>query len=447
MKSQCLLVSLLALTSTSFAASPDKALPYFPAYTIGDHLYSDSSLKDGSYLQKKYGVEDVNVGFFFSEKKSCEWKDMTVWGKQAKAPFTFNPLDKDGHNYIATMTSGKVYITISGHPNGVYDYLEECDGNSLYQLIEKIIASFNDQKNRTATLAGIDFDVETGAFTQGTGWKKIGYAMDKLQSQHKNLKISITIPGLTSNGWDGFKQGYKHQELKEFMHKYGGQIDHINVMSFHFGNIASSLYLSKTQEAMTNVYHLLSQSSYIGNALAKNRYHPMISVSDVNDGLNNAAVIQIRDWNKNSGYGGISVFNLYDDMINPQYKQPNFYKLIYESGISPSPSPSPIPDGKPGEVIIINQSSDSISLRLTNQSDKVIDVNNLQSKQAKTLTKSTLPENTANFKLAFKQNDEKIPYRECLWGEAYNQSWAPIKIIIKNNPDPVKNGAYSCIRQ
>lgn len=431
------LAALVLLSAVGIAyADNNVSPPYFMLSTMANDIGSDSSLLDGSYMSSKYGVSDINAGFLFTTEKSCKWENMTVWPRMANGTKQrFNPLEFDKRNWAATITKGNVYLTFGGHPGddkadkktySSYDYLEYCDGQNLYQVVKKAIDSFNNQPGRTATLAGIDFDVETGAFMEGKGWAGIGYTIDQLNKNYPKIKISLTLPPLIDDGW--FKPGYQRPELSSFMHQHGQQIDHVNVMSFHYGHVNPTALLNKVDITMRNVYDVLHAR---GLTLPKAKYHPMVASPDVDSGVNKEAVIMIRDWNKTSGYGGISLYEMYDDVVT---RKTNYYKLL-NNGVAPvpTPTPTPLPVGKPGDIILNNVTAKSANIQILNhQTGAIVKQLSIANGVYQIVPKSELGSELKQFDIHYQHDDTKWYACGDQIGIGYNPEWAAAKIKITN---------------
>ncbi len=288
-----LLIVIIFSISCAFAAAAEP-VPFSPYadFTINAHwdpTYQDMEPMDLFQASQKSGIKNYHLAFI-TDAGACS----PAWGAQS----SYSASDGWGHHLTDTLTANHIAYTISFGGASGNDLSQACTEAQLTQAYQRAINTYKPE--------GLDFDIENGT----ANVNNIMYALQDIQKNNPNLKLSFTLPtlpeGLTPQG-----------ESIVSAAKSAGLNFTVNIMAMDYGPAYTEDMGNYATLAATNLFNFL-QTQYPEKTPAQIwqmiQITPMIGVNDVNvEQFTLADVDTINNFAKTNGLAGLSMWSVARD--------------------------------------------------------------------------------------------------------------------------------------
>lgn len=288
------LINGLLLSSNVVAVTLPAASNFSPYVDLTLNTHWDSQTQDMEPMDlvtpaKTHNIKSYHLAFL-TDSGTCQ----PAWGGQQAYS-----IDKQwGKRQTDLLSKAGVQLNVSfGGANGT-DISQNCDKNQLISTFNKVIQIYHAN--------ALDFDIENGS---ANVTKLIG-ALNTVQQQHPDLKLSFTLPvmpeGLTGEG-----------KSLVMAAKQAGLKFNVNIMAMDYGPAYSGDMGDYAIQAATSVHQFLKEiyTEQQPESLWKLiEVTPMIGVNDVNSEqftLNNADKLKI--FSQKNQLGGLSMWSLTRD--------------------------------------------------------------------------------------------------------------------------------------
>lgn len=345
MKSVVLIsLATLALSPLTFASPSsqinDSKLAPPPIYYTTNGLNIQS---DALTTLNTNNIKSVDLGTPFIKKgAACTYQNL--WDGVSS-----EDVHKDAiQSYVKA--GNKIQFVFGGNPGtSSDDPFLVCDQKSLTNTIDGLITNF-------PQTSGVDFDIENnihdGSDDQNF-WDKIGGTIKALQSEHKNLHVTITIPQDTPY----YAAGY-NQAMEKFFSSYGADVT-LNLI-FNFPGQTTSILMNQFKNSMQQS---LQAIEFKGNVTitaawpsqANGIWHETTPVITNEDQSNFNQTMTAYVKNLGATYAGTSIWAAdkpYDGKILPLALQ--VYNTVAGNKPGPGPGPGPQPTANGLTINYIN---------------------------------------------------------------------------------------------
>ncbi|MHB1949603.1 MAG: chitinase [Gammaproteobacteria bacterium] len=293
LKSLVIITASITLSQTAFSAASNS--DFFSPYadlTINTHWdsqYQDMEPMDLSMVSQESGITSYHLAFI-TDAGSCA----PAWGAQSAYS-----IDKSWGVHLTEKLRAKniSYIIAFGGASG-NDLSMACSDIQLVKAYEDIIKIYKPQ--------GLDFDIENGTANVA----KIMHALQQIQKQHPELKISFTLPtlpeGLTREGENVVIQA-----------KSAGLKFAVNIMAMDYGPSYVKDMGVYAEQAGKNLFRFLL--SLYPEKLSRDIWKmveitPMIGVNDVSvEEFTLQNVDTVRGFAQMNLIGGLSMWSVARD--------------------------------------------------------------------------------------------------------------------------------------
>lgn len=286
-------IAILIGANTSLLAAESSHFSPYADLTINTHWdsnYQDMEPMDLATISQASGVTHFHLAFI-TDAGACN----PAWGSQT----SYSTNSAWGSHLTDKLRSSHIDFIISFGGASGNDISMACTDTQLVNAYEQIIKTYQPK--------GLDFDIENGTANVA----KTMHALQQIQTNHPDLKISFTLPtlpeGLTAEG-----QSVVTQAKAANLHFS------INIMAMDYGPSYTDTMGKYAIQAATNLFGFL-KSLYPN--LADNSLWQMIEITPM-IGVNDVSVEEfkltdadvLREFFKQNKLGGLSMWSITRDI-------------------------------------------------------------------------------------------------------------------------------------